>query len=140
MVPRIRKALHDRLILCGGLRLWNVWEGSFRYGRQGVDIASPRSDPRITYPLVEYMHADSLFLNNVAVTGVHLYRGNAVFHRVLLRLGGAEPKTSLQIIRDKNAVQGKSAASRADLQFGASQDGRVFLINKGDGTIRVLVP
>jgi glucose/arabinose dehydrogenase len=66
--------------------------------------------------------------------------GSADIHRVLLRSSGGEPKTLLQLIRDKNAQQGKSAASRADLRFGTGPDGRVFLLNKADGTIRVLMP
>lgn len=66
--------------------------------------------------------------------------GNSDFHRVLLRTAGAEPRTLLQIIKEKNGVQGKSPASRADLRMGAGADGRVFLLNKADGTIRVLMP
>lgn len=59
-------------------------------------------------------------------------------HRVLLQTAGAEPKPLLQLIREKNALQAKQPASRADLRFGAAADGRLFLLNKTDGTIRVL--
>ncbi|MBI2185920.1 MAG: PQQ-dependent sugar dehydrogenase [Acidobacteria bacterium] len=65
--------------------------------------------------------------------------GQDAIRRVLLDAGGG-PKTLLQLIREKNARQGKSPASRADLRFGAARDGRVFLLNKHDGTIRLLVP
>jgi len=57
---------------------WNVWEGSFRYvGRDGVDVSDPRSDPEVTYPLVEFAHADPLTTGRSAVTGVHVFRGEA---------------------------------------------------------------
>jgi len=65
--------------------------------------------------------------------------GQQAIRRVLLHEGGAS-KTLLQLIREKNARQGKPPASRADLRFGSAQDGRVFLLNKHDGTIRLLVP
>ena len=66
--------------------------------------------------------------------------GNRDFHRVLFRAGGGQPKTFLQLVRDQNVQQGKTAAARTDLRFGAGPDGRMFLLNKADGTIRVLVP
>ena len=52
----------------------------------------------------------------------------------------SEAKTLLQLIREKNAQQGKPAASRADLRFGTGPDDRMFLLNKADGVIRLLVP
>jgi hypothetical protein len=36
--------------------------------------------------------------------------------------------------------QGKTPTPRADLRFGAGPDNQVFLLNKHDGTIRLLVP
>jgi glucose/arabinose dehydrogenase len=152
---------------------WNVWEGSFRYeGRTGVSASNPRSDPAMTYPVVEWVHGDPLIGGRSAVTGVHVYRadeipglrgrvlfgdfpsgeifhfdadrppagGNTGFRRVLLRAGGGEPTTLLELIRAKNAAQGKQPAARADLRFGSGADGRVYLLNKADGTIRVMVP
>jgi hypothetical protein len=50
-----------------------------------------------------------------------------------------QPKTLLQLIREKNAAQGKPPANRADLRFGAGPEGQVFVLNKRDGTIRLLV-
>jgi hypothetical protein len=75
-----------------------------------------------------YIHADKLPAG-----------GQDAIRRVLLHEGG-ESKTLLQLIREKNARQGKPPASRADLRFAAGPDGRVFLLNKHDGTIRLLVP
>lgn len=60
-------------------------------------------------------------------------------HRIRLRASGGEPTTLLQLIKERNGQQGKPAATRADLRFGMSADGRTFLLNKADGTIRVLV-
>ncbi|MFW6202626.1 MAG: PQQ-dependent sugar dehydrogenase, partial [Gemmatimonadota bacterium] len=152
---------------------WNVWEGSFRYvGREGVDVSDPRSDPAMTYPVVEYAHGDPLVQRRSAVTGVVVYRGDEIpqlrdrvlfgdfpsgeifhfdaddppdggnegFHRVLLAYDGGEPTTLLELIRARNAEQGRQPAGRADLRFGVGADGRVFLLDKHDGTIRMLVP
>lgn len=65
--------------------------------------------------------------------------GQDGIRRVLLTDGG-EPKTFLQVIREKNAQQGKTQTTRADLRFGAGPDGQVLLLNKHDGTIRLLIP
>ncbi len=51
-----------------------------------------------------------------------------------------DPKTLLQLVGEKNAEQGRSPATRADLRFGGGPDGRIFLLNKRDGVIRLLVP
>jgi hypothetical protein len=151
---------------------WNDWEGSFEYvGREGVDVRNPRSDPDVTYPVVEYDQTDPLLQNSSAVTGVHVYRegdipqlldlvlfgdfpsgevfyfdaddlprgGQDAIRRVLFH-DGAGAKTFLQLIQEKNTAQGRSPASRADLRFGAGPDGQLFLLNKHDGTVRLLVP
>ena len=47
-------------------------------------------------------------------------------------------KTVLQVIQEKNKAQGKKPATRADLRLSGGPDNQVFLLNKGDGTIRVL--
>ncbi len=65
--------------------------------------------------------------------------GQDAIRRLLLNDGG-EAKTLLQVIQEKNAEQGRSPASRADLRFGPGPDDQVFLLNKYDGIIRVLVP
>jgi hypothetical protein len=65
--------------------------------------------------------------------------GQDAIRRVLLIDNGG-PKTMLEIIRDKNTAQGKRPASRSDLRFGLGPGDQVFLLNKGDGTIRLLVP
>lgn len=65
--------------------------------------------------------------------------GQDAIRRILFNDGG-QAKTLLQLIQEKNAEQGRSPASRADLRFGPGPDGQVFLLNKYDGTIRLLVP
>jgi hypothetical protein len=64
--------------------------------------------------------------------------GQDAIRRILLREGG-DPKTFLQIIQAKNGRQGKPPTTRADLRFAAGPNGQVFLLNKHDGTIRLLV-
>ena len=153
---------------------WNVWEGSFRYmGRQGVSIEAPRSDPNMTWPIVEWGQLDPLLLpnNSSASVGVIVYRSTAVpqltgrllfgdmpsgelFHvsaddlpkggqdairRVLFRTApAAEPRTFLQIVQEKTQSQGRDPARRADMRFDANAAGQIFLLNKADGTIRVM--
>ena len=50
-----------------------------------------------------------------------------------------EVKTLLQIVQAKNREQGRDPASRVDLRWGTSADGRLFVLNKHDGVIREVV-
>ena len=59
-------------------------------------------------------------------------------HRILFNDGGVS-KTLLQLIKEKNTKQGKAAAARADLPFGWGLNGQIFVLNKRDGAIRLLV-
>lgn len=65
--------------------------------------------------------------------------GQDALRRILFNDKGVA-KTLLKIIQDTNVKQGKMPATRADLRFGAGPDGQIFLLNKGDGVIRLLVP
>lgn len=139
-------------------------------GRSSVDMAGARGDPAMTYPVAEYDQTDPLLQRSSAATGVVVVRSGAVPYlmglllwgdnpsgeifsvqadalpaggqdgmgRVLLDDGGA--KTFLEVIQAKNAEQGRPAARRADLRFGTGPNGQVFLLNKRDGVIRLLVP
>lgn len=151
---------------------WNAWEGSFGFiSRTQVDLTKHRSDPRVSYPVVEYGQLDPLLQPQSAITGVHVYRrgpirqlmdlvlfgdfpsgeifyiqadalpsgGQDAIRRVLLDDGGVA-KTFLTLIQEKNAAQGKARTPRADLRFGTGPSDQVFLLNKHDGTIRLLVP
>ena len=153
---------------------WNIWEGSYRFiSRQAVSTESPRSDPKMTYPIVEWDQLDPVLLptNSSSSVGVIVYRSTAVpqltnrllfgdmpagelFHvsaddlpkggqdairRVLfVTAAGASPRTFLEIIQEKNRAQGKTPATRADLRFDANAAGQIFLLNKADGTLRVI--
>jgi hypothetical protein len=64
--------------------------------------------------------------------------GQDPIHRILLSQNGSS-KTMLELIQEKNRAQGKMPVTRADLRFGAGPSNQVFLLNKGDGTIRILV-
>ena len=151
---------------------WNDWEGSFRFiSRSAVDLDNPRSDPSVTYPVVEYGQSDPLLQGQSAAAGLQVYRGDAIpqlsnlllfadqpsgelfyvpvddlpeggqdaIRRILFNDGG-QAKTLLQLIQEKNEEQGRSPASRADLRFGPGPDDQVFLLNKYDGIVRLLVP
>jgi hypothetical protein len=51
----------------------------------------------------------------------------------------ASAKTFLQLVQAKNREQGRSPATRTDLRFGSGPDDQIFLLNKHDGTIRLLI-
>jgi hypothetical protein len=160
------------LVTAGANLGWNKWEGSFGFiSRQAVSLTNLRSDAVMTYPVVEYGQPDPLLQSQSAITGVHVYRSNAIpqlanlvlfgdfpsgemfyiqadelpdggqdpIRRILLNDGG-ESKTLLKVIREKNIEQGRSPATRADLRYDAGPDAQVFLLNKHDGTVRLLVP
>ena len=160
------------LVTAGANLGWNAWEGSYRFiSRQEVSLAGPRSDAKVTYPVVEYGQLDPLLQPSSAVTGVVVYRGTGIEALANLVIFGDNPsgevfyfsadklpqggqdsirrilfvhngsaKTLLEIIKEKNAAQGKPPAPRADLRFGTGPNGQIFLLNKRDGTIRTIVP
>ena len=65
--------------------------------------------------------------------------GQSAIRRVLFNDGGG-PKTLLQLVQAKNREQGKTPSQRVDVRFGTGPNAEIFLLNKHDGTIRVLVP
>ncbi len=65
--------------------------------------------------------------------------GQDPIRRVLFTHSGTT-KTLLELIREKNAAQGKTAATRADLRFGQGPEGQILVLNKRDGIVRLLVP
>ena len=54
--------------------------------------------------------------------------------RYLNRIEAIDPYLALEL------AQGKPPATRADLRIDGASGDRVFLLNKGDGTVRLLVP
>jgi hypothetical protein len=65
--------------------------------------------------------------------------GQDPIRRILVRRDGAD-RTVLQVIQEKNAAQGKKPATRADLRLTLALGNQIFLLNKGDGVIRRIVP
>ncbi len=63
------------LVPRGGNLGWNEWEGSFRFlNRSEVSLDDPRSDPGVSYAVVEYSRNDPLMGGRVAATGIHVIR------------------------------------------------------------------
>lgn len=149
---------------------WNRWEGSYKYVNRQVDLTAPRSEAAMTWPVAEYDHTDPLLtraaITGVLVYrdgGIKQLRNLLLFgdnpsgeifylnadklpaggqdqiRRILFEDQGTN-KTLLQLIREKNAAQGKPAAPRADMRMGRGPDNQLFILNKRDGIIRLLVP
>ena len=149
---------------------WNKWEGSYKYVSRQVDLTGPRSEAGMTWPIAEFDHTDPLFtrsaitgvyvyrekeikqLQNLLLFGDNpsgeIFYVNAdklpaggqdQIRRVMFDDKGTN-KTLLQLIREKNEAQGKKPAARADLRMGRGPRGQIFILNKRDGVIRVLVP
>jgi len=65
--------------------------------------------------------------------------GQDTIRRVLfVTAPAAGPRPAIEIIQEKNREQGKTVASRADLRFDVTAAGRIFVLNKADGVIRVM--
>jgi glucose/arabinose dehydrogenase len=63
--------------------------------------------------------------------------GQDAIRRILVN-DGTGPKTFLQVVQAKNRAQGRMPATRADLRMNLGPDNQVFMLNKGDGIIRVM--
>jgi hypothetical protein len=151
---------------------WNIWEGSYRFAGKGrVYTDNPRSDSKMTYPVVEYDHDDPTLWRRMAIIGGFVYRhktipqltgklvfadnpsgemmyvdadrlpqgGHEAVRRILFDVDGA-PKTLRQLIQAKLSTQGKEVPERADMRFGQGPDGRIFILNKHDSIIRMILP
>lgn len=64
--------------------------------------------------------------------------GQDAIRRILLDNNGTA-RTFLDLIKEKTVAQGKAPAARADVRFGQGPNNQIFLLNKADGTIRLLV-
>jgi hypothetical protein len=149
---------------------WNKWEGSYKYISRQVDLSEPRSDKALTWPVAEYDHTDPLLtraavtgvyvyrekeikqLQNLLLFGDNPSGEIFYLHADKLPQGGQDSlrrvmfndkgtnKTLLQLIREKNAAQGKQPAPRADMRMGRGPNNQIFVMNKRDGVIRLFVP
>lgn len=70
----------------------------------------------------------------------HLPKGGQDAIRRVLFDDGGTTKTLLQLIQEKNKSQGRRPAKRADMRMNLGPDGKIFVMNKMDGTIRLLLP
>jgi Glucose / Sorbosone dehydrogenase len=149
---------------------WNKWEASFPYVQGQVDPSRQRDEPGLTWPVVEFDHRDPLFqraaitglivcrksaiaaLQNKMIFGDNpsgqiFYvdadnlpnGGQAAIRQILFNDKGTR-KTLLQLIVEQNVAQKKEPAGRADLRFGEGPNGQIFVLNKRDGVIRLMVP
>lgn len=149
---------------------WNIWEGSFTYAPNQVGTETPHdpkvtypivefdhSDPLLQRSVAitgVFAYRDKVIpqLTNKLLFGDNpsgeiFYvdadnlpkSGQDAIRRVLLLENGT-PKTLLQVIQEKNTSQGRTPAKRADMRFNVASDGRIFVLNKMDGTIRCLLP
>jgi len=80
------------LVTAGANLGWNAWEGSFKFiSRNEVGLSGQRGDAKVTYPIVEYGQLDPLLQSSSAVTGVYVYRRNAIKQLANLVLFGDNP-------------------------------------------------
>jgi glucose/arabinose dehydrogenase len=154
------------LVTAGANLGWNSWEASFRFiSRTDIRLNDRRGDPKVTYPVVEYDPRDPLLGNNVAVTGVVVYRGTAIPALANLVIFGDNPSGEVFYFNaDRLPAGGQDSirrilfnsggtvktllqlikeknpnAGRADLRFSLGPDNRIFLLNNADSTIREIV-
>lgn len=149
---------------------WNKWEGSYKFVNRQIDTSDPRSEAGMTWPVAEFDHTDPILTRPAVTGVLVYREGDVKQLRNLLLFGdnpsgeifylnadklpgGGQDqirrvmfddkgtnKTLLQLIREKNAAQGKPAAPRADLRFGWGANQQIFVMNKRDGVIRRIVP
>jgi hypothetical protein len=70
----------------------------------------------------------------------HLPQGGQDAIRRILFDDKGTTKTLLQLIQEKMAAQGKTPAKRVDMRINLGQAGKIFVMNKFDGVIRVMAP
>lgn len=101
---------------------WNTWEGSFRFiSRAEVNLANPRSDPKMTYPVVEYGQVDPLLQSSSAVTMGMVYRRKEIPQLGNLLLFGDNPSGEVFYVSADKLPHGGQDAIR-----------RVLFIDKGE--------
>ncbi len=93
---------------------WNKWEGSFGFiSRAEVNLANPRGDSKMTYPLVEYGQLDPLLQPQSAVTMGVVYRQKAIPQLANLVIFGDNPSGEVfYVSADKLPNGGQDAIRR----------------------------
>jgi hypothetical protein len=102
------------LVPKGGNLGWNKWEGSFGFiSRPAVSLEKPRSDSKITYPVVEYGQLDPLLQPQSAVTMGVVYRHKAIPQLTNLLIFGDNPSGEIFYVNaDKLPSGGQDAIRR----------------------------
>jgi glucose/arabinose dehydrogenase len=93
---------------------WHVWEGSYRFVN-GAEVSTegPRSDPKVTYPVVEFAQLDPLLQNSSAVTLGYVYRQTRLKALQNLLLFGDNPSGEMFYVHaDKLPPNGGQDAIR----------------------------
>ncbi len=93
---------------------WRLWEGSYRFvNGQEVSLDTPRSDPKVTYPVVEFGQLDPLLLPSSAATLGYVYRHNRIKQLSNLLLFGDNPSGEMFYVHvDKLPPNGGQDAIR----------------------------
>jgi hypothetical protein len=92
---------------------WNKWEGSYRYANRSVSLDNPRSEPGLTWPVVEYDHQDPIFgINRFAITGVYVYRDTAIRQLEHLMIFGDNPSGEIFYVDADHLPNGGQSAIR----------------------------
>ena len=149
---------------------WSIWEGSFTYGPGQVGTTTPRdpqvtypiiefdhTDPLFQRSVavtgvfsyrdkaVEQLTNKLIFGDNPSgeifyVDADNLpHGGQDAIRRVLFNDNG-KTKTLLQLIQEKNVSQGREPAKRTDMRINVGNAGRIFVLNKADGVLRMIAP
>jgi hypothetical protein len=102
------------LVPKGGNLGWNKWEGSFAFmSRQAVSLDKPRTDSKITYPIVEYGQLDPLLQPQSAVTMGVVYRQKSIPQLSNLVIFGDNPSGEIfYFSADKLPAGGQDAIRR----------------------------
>ena len=104
---------------------WNIWEGSYRFiSRQAVSTEAPRSDPKMTYPIVEWDQLDPIMLpnNSSSSVGVIVYRSARVPQLTNRMLFGDMPSGELFHVSADDLPKGGQDAIRRVLFVTGSGD------------------
>ncbi|MDD5201402.1 MAG: PQQ-dependent sugar dehydrogenase [Terrimicrobiaceae bacterium] len=145
---------------------WSQREGSFIYNglpSVGFNARSDSAFSGFTYPIAEYDHNANGTISPAAITAGFVYRstdlpilqGKFLFGDIPsgrafyidadhLPNGGQDSLAELRLRFNGversllQEIQRKQSATRVDLRFGRDQSGRIFLLNKQDGIIRVI--
>ena len=93
---------------------WNKWEGSYGYiSRQEVNLANPRGDAKMVYPVAEYGQVDPLLQPSSAVTMGVVYRRKDIPQLSNLLIFGDNPSGEMfYVSADKLPSGGQDAIRR----------------------------